>query len=118
MATVFVNGLEFHAYHGVSEQERLIGNSFRLDLEAELCETACSTDELDGTVDYGALALEAVEIATSCKCRTVERVVELIGAGLLTRFPQVLALRVRLSKLSPPVAQKIEAAGVERTFAP
>ncbi len=116
MAKVFVQGLEFYAHHGVSEEERRVGHRFRLDLGAETDERARYSDDVADTLDYGELAGAAVEIASSCSCRTVERVVELIGAGLMDRYPKIERLEVRLAKLNPPLALQIEATGVERTF--
>src|SRR5579862_1593032 len=116
MTTVFVEGLEFDAYHGVSEQERQVTRRFRLDLEAEIEETAGSSDDVADTLDYGELALAATGIATEAKYKTVERAVERIGAEIMARFPKIERLRVRLAKLAPPIPLQVEAAGVERSF--
>ncbi|MFM7855953.1 MAG: dihydroneopterin aldolase, partial [Flammeovirgaceae bacterium] len=50
---VVLEGLEFHAYHGVYPHERSSGNKFQVDIsvETEFLESAFR-DELEGTINY------------------------------------------------------------------
>jgi 7,8-dihydroneopterin aldolase/epimerase/oxygenase len=58
-------GLEVFAHHGVLTHERRLGQRFVVDahLELDLAPAAVS-DDLDDTVDYGALAGRLVAVAT------------------------------------------------------
>ena len=116
MTKVFVTGLEFYGYHGVSEQERQIGHRLRLDIEADVTEEAHRTDNVAETVDYGALAQAAFELLTGESHHTLEHAIELAGTDLMVRFPRIERLTLRLAKIAPPVPLTIESIGIERTF--
>ena len=50
---VALEGLEFHAFHGVYPHERESGNWFEVDIAVETdFSLAATTDELVGTVNY------------------------------------------------------------------
>ncbi|MEJ0032338.1 MAG: dihydroneopterin aldolase [Bacteroidota bacterium] len=50
---VILEGLEFHAYHGVYPHERSSGNKFEVDIEVETRFSASAFhDDLSGTLDY------------------------------------------------------------------
>jgi dihydroneopterin aldolase len=62
---VEVRGIDFHGAHGVAEEERRIGNRFRVDLAFELdLRPAGENDDLARSVDYAAAAARVVEIGT------------------------------------------------------
>ena len=52
-STIELQGLTFHAHHGVLPEERLLGNTFIVDLTliADISH-AIATDELCGTINY------------------------------------------------------------------
>lgn len=53
MGTIEINGLEIHAGHGVLPQERMVGNTFRVDLCLDLdLSKAMDSDNVDDTVNY------------------------------------------------------------------
>jgi dihydroneopterin aldolase len=58
-----VRGIAIHGHHGVFDFERREGQTFVIDLLLGVdTRTAATSDELDDTVDYGAL-VEAVKLA-------------------------------------------------------
>jgi 7,8-dihydroneopterin aldolase/epimerase/oxygenase len=63
--TVMIRGLEVFGRHGVFPAEKELGQRFIIDLELELSDCpGAATDDLTGTVDYGALAdIVAVMVA-------------------------------------------------------
>jgi dihydroneopterin aldolase len=112
-ATIRLSGVSIHTNHGVSEAEREIGQRmvFDLTLELDSCE-ATSTDELDGTVDYGAVAEALVEAATATSYLTLERLSTVIAGRMLELFP-VRRVTVRASKPEPPIPVVMDGASVE-----
>ena len=111
---VFVEGIEFYGYHGVSEAEQEVGHRYLLDLAFEvISERSAESDDVLDTVDYGAAAGLAVQIAAAAKRRTVERVAAEIGDGLLAAFPLAASVEVRLCKLLHPCPVAASEAGVE-----
>jgi dihydroneopterin aldolase len=115
-ATIRLTGVSIHTNHGVSEAEREIGQRmvFDLTLELDTCE-ATSSDELDGTVDYGAVTEALVEAATSDSYLTLERLSTVIAGRMLELFP-VRRVTVRASKPEPPIPVVMDGASVEVTL--
>ncbi|MBS1717818.1 MAG: dihydroneopterin aldolase [Armatimonadetes bacterium] len=113
MYKVLVEGLEFYAFHGVSDEEQKVGTRYRLDIEASIEGRVPESDRVKDTVDYGWLAREAIQTATGEKWRTVEKVAHDIAAKILSDEPRISEIRVRLLKVPPPIPFTVSAAGVE-----
>ncbi len=115
--TVRLSGVSVHTNHGVSEAEREIGQRMVFDLELALDSCgATETDQLDGTVDYGAVTEELVEAATSESFLTLERLTTVLGERLLESFPAVALVTVRATKTEPPIPVVMDGASVEVTL--
>jgi dihydroneopterin aldolase len=113
---IFVSGLEFVGYHGVTEQEREDGHRFLLDLNAEVRQSASSTDRIEDTVDYGELGEFAVELCNRESDHTLEYACERIGLGLLEKFKSIEEVEVKISKIHPVLHHQIGAVGVLKRF--
>src|SRR5437016_4674805 len=112
MYTVVIRGLEFYAHHGVSDEEQAIGHRYKVDLDLEVDGTADETDDVAGTVDYGAAAQKAIAIAQGRQHRTVEKLAKTIADGLLQEFASIQSLTVTVIKRLPPAPVIAEEAGV------
>lgn len=113
---IFVTGLEFLAFHGVTAAERTLGCRVRLDVVAEVDETASVTDAIEDTEDYAAVAARAVALCNEAPRHTLEFACARIGNGLLFEFPKMREVAVRLAKQGPALALAVEAVGVEGRF--
>ncbi|HEX2171659.1 MAG TPA: dihydroneopterin aldolase [Dehalococcoidia bacterium] len=100
---IAVEGVVFYGFHGVNAAEKELGQRFRLDLDvwADLA-PAGETDDLARTVNYAALVKTARAIVEGEPCNLLETVATRIARAVLSTFP-VAAVRVRLTKLSPPI---------------
>ncbi|MFM8912225.1 MAG: dihydroneopterin aldolase [Flammeovirgaceae bacterium] len=109
---VVLEGLEFHAYHGVYPHERSSGNKFQVDIavETEFSESAFR-DELDGTINYEDLyAIVKAEMETPSKL--LERVGHAIATQTLASFPSARHVEVKISKFNPPIGGVCKMASV------
>ncbi len=100
---VILEGLEFHAYHGVYPHERSSGNKFELDVvvETEFGESAFQ-DDLSGTINYeDVYALVKAEMEKPSKL--LERVGHSIAEKILASFPGAIAVHISISKFNPPI---------------
>lgn len=112
--TIRLAGVSVHTNHGVTEAEREIGQRMVFDIALKLDECAAAeSDELEGTVDYGAVTEVLVESATSHSYLTLEKLTAAIGADLLDRFPAVGTVSVRATKPEPPIPVVMDGASVE-----
>jgi len=100
---VALEGLEFHAYHGVYPHERSSGNKFEVDIivDTEFSDSAFH-DDLTGTINYEILyAIVKEEMAKPSKL--LETVGHAIAQVTLKTFSDARAIEVRISKFNPPI---------------
>ncbi len=104
--------MEFRAYHGCYDLERQVGNRFTVDLEltTELGVVA-EEDCVEKAVNY-LTVYELVREVMKTKQRTIERVAMNIIEALYIKFPQIKHIRIRVSKLAPPLGGKLERVSV------
>lgn len=110
---IFLDRMHFFAYHGVGEQETIVGNDFIIDLRLKTDITlAAETDDVTNTVSY-ADVYEAVKEEMAIPSKLLEHVCGRIVERLFRDFPTVESIDLKLSKRNPPMGADIEAAGVE-----
>lgn len=98
-----LEGMEFKAYHGCLEQEKIRGNSFTVDFRGELdLYAAAESDNLNHTVNYADI-YEIVSEEMSIPSELLENVAGRIVKAIEVRFPQFVSFSVRVSKKKPPV---------------
>src|SRR5712664_4184364 len=109
---VALEGLEFHAFHGVYPHERSSGNKFEVDVivETEFQEAAFQ-DDLSGTINYEDLyALVKNEMEKPSKL--LETVGHAIAKQTLQRFKEAVAVEDKISKFNPPIGGVCKKASV------
>jgi 7,8-dihydroneopterin aldolase/epimerase/oxygenase len=112
MATIALQGLEFHAHHGVYAHERESGNKFSVDIsvKSSLNESAFS-DELDGTLNYEELyAIVKQEMEQPAKL--METVAHRIIHQVFNSISSAETVTVKISKFNPPIGGTCERASV------
>ncbi len=110
---VFVRGIQFYGYHGVSDEERRQGQRFLLDVELSVdLSQAGERDELSASIDYAEVLNLVRQIGEREQYHLLEGLAERVAAVLLERFP-VSSVRVRASKPAPPLPGAFESVGVE-----
>jgi 7,8-dihydroneopterin aldolase/epimerase/oxygenase len=100
---ISLEGLEFHAYHGVYAHERSSGNKFEVDItvEAKFHEKVLA-DDLSGTVNYELLYHLVKE-----QMERPSKLLETVGYGIAKRvletFGDALHVEIKISKFNPPI---------------
>jgi dihydroneopterin aldolase len=97
------------------ERERVQPLEVDLDVVADLT-PAGSTDDLDDTIDYGALAAVVEQVITDERFTLLERLATRI-AEVVLETDGVLEVTVAVRKLRPPVPQQLDTSGVRITRA-
>ena len=110
---IYLDEMRFYAYHGVMEQERLVGGEYCVSLavEADLTE-AVRTDDVADTVNYAAL-YEVVKSEMAVPSKLLEHVAGRIGRRALDMFERITTLTIRVTKLNPPMGADCKGASVE-----
>jgi dihydroneopterin aldolase len=109
---VALEGLEFHAFHGVYPHERNSGNWFEVDIAVETDFTEAATrDELTGTVNYETL-FQIIKEEMEQPSKLLETVAEKIVRHVLDELPAVLQVELKISKINPPIGGKVRKSSV------
>ncbi len=101
MYTIHLQQLEFFAFHGLYEEERIVGNQFVLSIDVDF-ETDQAITSISETIDYSAIyeiAKKRMRIPTDL----IEVVAEDIVNAIYQNFQQVKQIKVFIQKSNPPV---------------
>ena len=100
--------MEFHAFHGVLEHEKIEGNLFIVDFKGEVdMSKAAESDLLEDTLNY-ALIYDAVAKQMQTPSELLEHVAGRIVRAIAADCPQLESFSVRVSKRQPPVAGPVK----------
>lgn len=108
ISTISLNNMEFHAFHGCYQLEKVVGNRFNVNLKMRVDDRgAAQDDDITRTVSY----LDVYD--TICEQMNIpsdiiENVAWRISEALLERFEQILSLEITIEKLAPPLGGKVE----------
>ena len=103
MGKISLEGLEFFAYHGFSQEEQKVGNRYGIDITIDVdFAKAAQQDKIDATVDYHALyKVISKEMAEPTKL--LENIAERIVTAVFHNFRQVSFIEISVSKFNPPI---------------
>jgi len=109
---VELRGLSAVGPHGVTAAEREAGCRIVLDISFTVeSSRSVSSDALEDTVDYSAVAALAAGIVEGRSCHTIERLAALVADEIATRFG-VARIEVRAAKPEPPMAERVDEVAV------
>ncbi|HJB84863.1 MAG TPA: dihydroneopterin aldolase [Candidatus Alistipes merdigallinarum] len=112
LSTIELEEMEFRAFHGCYPLERIVGNRFLVNvaIKADLSLPAAS-DNVDDTINYLSV-YETVRDEMAVESHILEHVAQRIIDAIYRRFPQSQHIRVKVSKLAPPLGGKIKKVSV------
>ncbi len=111
MGLIAVEGMRFYAYHGYYEEEQLAGNNYIVDVYVGTdFRMAAKADQLKDTINYEQIYGVTSEIMDQ-KIKLLETIAERISNKLIHLFENIETLKIRVSKLNPPMGGQ-----VDRTF--
>ena len=104
---LFVKGIDCYAYHGCMEEEGIIGGRYNVDVEIESdMEKACTSDNLDYTVDY-CVVTDVVKKCMGVRSKLIEAVAYRIIKELNKAYPEA-DFWVEITKIKPPINHNVK----------
>jgi dihydroneopterin aldolase len=111
---IFVEGIKFHGFHGLTRMEREVGVRLAVDVSVELdLEKSGRRDDVASTVDYRKLHRIVVDIGRNSSHKLLESFAVAVLDALFEEFPGVERITVRVRKETPVLDGIVDSVGVE-----
>lgn len=102
MDEIKLYGLTCYAYHGVFEKEKINGQEFILDCSFTMDTSDCG-DDLNKTINYGAVAEFIVDFTKSNRFDLLETLGNTLAEALLLSYPLMESLTLTIHKPHAPI---------------
>ncbi|EAE7466791.1 dihydroneopterin aldolase [Listeria monocytogenes] len=114
MDKIYLNELVFYGYHGVLAEETKLGQTFRVSLILGLStKKAGISDSVEDTVSYADVYETVKEIVEGKPFKLIEALAEKIASEVLTGYPLLEEVTVKLIKPNPPIPGHYDSVAVE-----
>jgi dihydroneopterin aldolase len=111
MITVHLHNLHFNSFHGIHEEEKILGNEYLIDASVEFHEEKHVITSIHDTINYEDI-YNIIKERMSVPTPLLETIVMEIGNEIHTEFPLVRSINISLKKMYPPIEGIEGAAGV------
>lgn len=111
MITVQLNHLLFNAYHGIHEEERILGNEYIVDALVDFDEDVEVVTHINHTVNY-AVIYSIIKKRMNIPTPLLETVVMEVGNEIHKQFPDLKFISISIQKMHPPIEGMQGSAGV------
>jgi dihydroneopterin aldolase len=112
MSKILIENIKIYAYHGCLKEENIIGSDYLIDFEVDLdFSKASETDNLNYTVSYADINTVIHEEMSIVSC-LLEHVAQRILDRVLKDFQQLEKVKIKLSKVNPPMGGDVEKVSV------
>lgn len=113
MDEIRIRGLEIFAYHGVYSEEQSKGQNFLINATLYTdTRNAGNNDEIEDTVDYGAICLYMKKYMLSNRKNLLEAISNSMARSILIRFPGVREIDLEIMKPEAPIPLPFETVSV------
>jgi dihydroneopterin aldolase len=110
---IFIEGIKFHGFHGLTRMERQVGVRLSVDVSLELdLYPAGRADNVRKALDYRKVHERVVEIGRGPSHRLLESYAVVLLDALFDEFP-VDRITVRVRKETPVLDGIVDSVGVE-----
>lgn len=110
---ILIENLKIHAFHGVLPEEKILGTNYILNVEiqADLWKAA-ESDDLKDTINYAEIN-DILHAEMAVPSQLLEHVISRIIHKIKNKFPQVIFIKVKLTKTNPPMKGEMDGVSVE-----
>lgn len=105
--TITITGIRGFGYHGVFAEERESGQEFIVDVRLDVPKGSGATDDLENTVDYGAVSERVHGAILGPPFALIEALAQHI-ADILLAMPGVLGVSITVHKPHAPISVPFE----------
>ena len=116
MDKIKVQSLRLYAYHGVTLEQKVVGQDFILEIKAYLpLDLPCVSDNVDDTVSYAKIIKTARRVFLAEKYDLLEKAAQTVADAILSEFPKIEKVKVEVKKPFAPIKADFDYVSVEIT---
>lgn len=105
---ISIKGIQGFGYHGVFEHEAKNGQEFFVDVEIQVdLSKASHSDDLNDTIDYGAIATLVVDEITGERVQLIEKLAGRIADRIKVASQKIERVSVTVHKPKAPVSAEV-----------
>lgn len=113
--TIHLVDVLLHGYHGLFEEEKLVGNTFKINVTVVYTPSSFPITNLSDTIDY-----EAVFSILKNQMRETTPLLETVAANftlaVFKQFPSAQEISIHIQKMVPPIAGMVGSVAVGLTL--
>ncbi len=113
MFTIHLHHLKFFSFHGIHEEERILGNEYEVNVDVAFDEKGIIT-KIDETINYEKI-FELVKQRMNKPAALLETVAQDIANQIHSTYNRARAVTVSVEKNNPPITNIEGAVGVTYT---
>ncbi len=102
LLTIHLNNLKFYSFHGVHEEEKLLGNEYEVNAYVEFHEEDALIHSLSQTINYVDL-FNIIKNRMNIPSSLLETVVMDIGITIHEKYNYIRSIHISLKKNHPPI---------------
>ncbi len=111
MITVQLHNLLFHSFHGIHEEEKILGNEYMLDVSVEFHESTEVIRHIHDTVNYATI-YKIIKDKMNIPTPLLETIAMETGNEIYKEFPAIKSITISIKKMHPPLEGLQGSAGV------
>ena len=100
MYTVHLHNLKFHAFHGIHEEETIVGSEF--EVFVDITSTVISITSIENAIDYSKV-YELISLKMNTPVPLLEILAEDICHSIYESFNHVQQIKISIFKCSAPI---------------
>ena len=113
MGLIAVEGLQFYSHHGYHKEEQVLGGKYTVDIYMTTnIDEAAKTDDLKKTINYERI-YQLTKAEMEIHAKLIEHVCKRILDRIKASYPELMHLKVRVSKHNPPLKGQVDRVFVE-----
>ena len=102
MITVELSNLLFNAFHGIYEEEKMLGNEYVVNVSVAFVEKDTVIEHIHDTVNY-AVIYNIIKKRMSIPTALLETIAMQTGNEIHTIYPHLKSISISIKKMHPPI---------------
>lgn len=116
MDKIYIKNLEFIGNHGVFAEEKFLQQKFSISIEMETSTRKAGVgDDLNHSTHYGFVSDDIEKVFFSKSFDLIEALAEAIASKILTKYPLIKNVKVKIKKPWAPIKKHFDYVAVEIT---